>query len=325
MNKIGTLALACAVTLTIASTARAQEKPGGPGPSKKDSFEELLKSYRQGGGSHRFVVGDTAMKHGEFVTVTAKGMDPISGVFVWADPKSGKVYIRQKAGMPPIAVPGRDIEKIRPAAGAPDKGGVKPAIEGEAQAAPGNEIHTMTIQDGPNTRTYFFDSSLSPAERDQLGAIERAGTDLAQKAALVESLRNSLENAANDSGVTVIPGGGGYGGYGYMPPYLGYPYYYPVAYYNLYYYLYYPMFGGYPYGYGGFPGYYGGGYGGGGGGGGSTVVVNNSGGGSGVAALSKSLAEAQNALTDAQKTYAAVRNRGIYDSDGRIIAVRLEE
>ena len=236
-----------------------------------------------------------------------------------ADPKSGKLYIRAKAGQPPIGVPARDIDKIEritPAIGTPDKGGVRPAIEfaDKPARAPQYEIHTMTVRNGFYTTTYFYDTSLSPAERDQLSALERASDDVVQKSNTIESLSQAMQNAANDSGVTVAQGG--YSGYS---PYLAYPYYYPVAYYNLYYYLYYPMVPGY--GYGGFPGY---GYGG--GGGNSTVVVRDSGSsGQSIAALTKSLTEARAALVEAQKTYVAVARRAIYDPSGQIVAVRLEE
>jgi hypothetical protein len=328
MKKLGMFALACGVTLAMAAAARAQVQPavvaGGQPTDKKskkdkDSFEALLKSYQQGG-TNRFAVGDDSMTHGDFVTLKSKN-GPVTGVFVYSDPKTGKVYIRQKAGMPPVAVPSRDIDQIRPAGTTSDKGAVKPAMESGSATQPGGyEVHGLTINNGPTATTYYFDSSLSPGERDQLSAIENAGNDVARKAALVQSLRQSLENAANDTGVTVVPSGG-YGGYGgYGAPYLAYPYYYPVAYYNLYYYLYYPMWGGYG-GYGGYPGNWGGGYGG----GGSTVVVNNSGGGSSVAAISKSLAEASSALADAQKSYASLRGRAIHDAEGRVIAVRLDE
>jgi hypothetical protein len=327
MSKLGMLGLACGVMLAATGAAKAQVQPaGGAGatiqdkPLNKDSFEALKKSYQQGESFARYGQGEKVVNHGDWVRVTPKGGEPITGVFVWSDPKTGKLYIRRKAGTAPVAVPARDgvIDRIRPAVDGDEKGGVIPPVLGYEKPAsdPGYEIHTMTVRNGPYTTTYYYDSSLSPGEQDQLGAIEKAGSAVVQKGTLVESLRKSLEYAANDSGTTVVQNGGGYG---YGAPVFAYPYFYPIGYYNLYYYLYYPWYGGYPYGYG-WPGYYSGGSG-------STVVVNNSGdGGAKIAALTKSLGEAQASLAEAQKNYLALWQRSaIYDPSGRIVAVRLEE
>jgi hypothetical protein len=320
----GTAAMAAAV---LAPFAPAQDKPP-PIESKqvkKDTFADLLKGYQQGTGSYRFVSGDETLTSGDFVAISRKGNNErLSGVFVYADAKSGKLFIRPKAGQPPIGVLSRDvdkIERIRPAVGTPDKGGVRPAIETGEKASAGYEIHTMTVHNGTNTTMFFYETSLSGAERDQLSAMEKAGNDLVQKGNSVESLRQALETAANTPPTTVVEtsnGGNGYPGYAY-------PYYYPVAYYNMYWVAYggplpatvnYPF---YPASYMGYPGN-------GGGGGNTTVVVQNTGSnGQGIAELTKSLGEAQAALVEARKTYVATTNRAIVDPNGRIVAVRLEE
>jgi len=56
------------------------------------------------------------------------------------------------------------------------------------------------------------------------------------------------------------------------------------------------------------------------------VVIRDSGSNAqSIAALTKSLNEAQTALADAQKNYLAATQRAVYDPNGRIVAVRLEE
>ncbi len=244
MTKLRMLALACGVTLAVAPLAPGQDKtpPIQKKELKKDTFDELLKSYQQGATYASYRSGDQVLNTGDFVTVNTKGEGKVTGVFVWADPKSGRLYIRTRAGLPPIGVPARDadkIERIAPASGTAPKNGIRPAIEMDqtpAQAGQGGpEIHTMTVRNGPSTSTFFYDNSLSAAERDQLGAIEKAGGDLVQKSNTVDTLRQALQNAASDNGTSVVQGG-----------YGAYPYYYPLAYYNPFYYYnpYYGFFGG---------------------------------------------------------------------------------
>jgi len=145
--------------------------------------------------------------------------------------------------------------------------------------------------------------------------MEKAANDVLEQSAIVESLNRAVQNIGNEPTAVVLGGGGGGYGYGYGYPY---PYYYPVDYY----YVYYPMFGnmpyspGYGYGYGGYGGY---------GGGGPPGVVQNSGSSADPAKLMKSLSEAQAALANTQKTLAMASNRAIRDTEGRIVAVRLEE
>jgi hypothetical protein len=323
MNKVRMLALGCGVTLAAVLAAPAPAQPGAP-PAQPQKEPPAAQAKTPTPGVAMASLGGKQVSHGDLVTFTQDGKQ-VQGRFVFMDPASNTMYVRTEPGKPPMKVPtqGLDDLKVVPAAGGPDKGGIQFAIEGDGkQPTPGNEIFTMEVNNGPFTTRFFYDNSLSPAERDELSAIEKASRDVAQKAMLVQSLRKSLEDAANnpDSGTTVVQTGGA----GYTPPAYpyywyssyNYPYLYPVGYYNLYYYLYYPMYPGLPYG----PGSYGGG------GGNSTVVVQNSGSGtSNVASLTKSLNEAQAALAQAQQNLAAANNRAVYDPSGRIVAVRLEQ
>jgi hypothetical protein len=325
MIKLRVLVLACGVTLAVLPVAGAQDK--GPTIQKKqvnkDTYEDMLKSYQQGGGSYRFVSGDETLTSGDLVTIARKGAEgKVTGVFVYADPKTNKLYVRPKAGQAPVSIPAKDIDKIErisPAVGSPEKGGIKPAIEFGDKPAPKYEIHTMTVRNGTSTSTFYYDNSLSPAERDQLGAMERASNDLVQKSTTIETLRAAMENAANDSGTTVVQTAAPV-----YPSYIVDPYYYPyVGYYNAYYYPDFPLGTGGPY-WGLYGGLYGVGYYG--GASNTTVVVRDSGNaGQSMAALAKSLSEAQAALNEAQKNYTAMSRRGIYDPSGHIVAVRLEE
>ena len=340
MIKLRMLVLACGVTLAAGPLAPVAPAQGKPPPIKtkevkKDTFADLLRNYQQTG-SYRFVSGDESLTSGQFVTITRKDKGKVSGVFVYADPKSNKLYIRPKAGATPVAVPSNEIEHIdltRPAGtGTTGKGGIKPAIETGEKSAPSYEIHTLTIHDGPMTRTFHYETSLSDAERNQLNALERARTDLLQKRTRVESLSEMIDNAATAPPVTIAQGGPGVALAPYFAPYAFYGYYpgfynpfqwnwpgYSSGWSNYGYEI--PALAYYP-AYGGFGTY--GGYGG--AGGGSTVVVTNPGStGQNVAELTKALKEAQTALNDAEKAYVAANQRAIFDNDGRIVAVRLAE
>jgi len=327
MTKVPMLALACGVASAALALAPWASAPGKTPPiqkkeAAKQSFDDLLKSHQQGNGSYRFVSGDETLTSGDAVSITRKGADKrVTGTFVYSDSKTGKLYIRPRAGERPVGIPAGDVDKIErvtPAVGTPEKGGIRPAIEQGEKPAQRYEIHTMTVQNGPYRTTFFYDMSLSGAERDQLSAMEKAGNDIVQKGTTIESLRTAMQNAATDTGTSVVQTAAP--AYGQYIP--AYPYYYPVEYYNLYYYLYYPMVPFAPYG-ATFPGY---GYGYGGGGGNTTVVIRDSGSNAqSIAALTKSLNEAQTALADAQKNYLAATQRAVYDPNGRIVAVRLEE
>jgi hypothetical protein len=298
MNTFRMLVVACGMVLAGAMSAPAQEK--------------AQDKPREEAGSYRFVSGDEVLTHGDSVTLVRKGGEKVSGTFVWADPKSGRMFVRPKAGVAPVAVMAKDVDKIEritPAIGQLEKGGVRPAIETEGKPLPKYEIHSMSVRNGPYTSTFFYDLSLSSAERDQLRAMEKAANEVARQGTLIESLNQAIQDSARTDNVNVVqtayPGYGAYAGVPY--PYL-YPYYYPVNYYVTYYAMY-PAyaFGYYPFG-------------------GSTVVMQNSGTGTETQAkLTKSLSEAQAALAAAQKDLAMATNRAIYDPAGRVVAVRLEE
>lgn len=337
MMKLRMLVLACGALVAagpLTPVAPAQDKapPIQTKQVKKDTYQNLLNNYQQGGGNYRFVSGDETLTSGDFVSISRKGMGKVSGVFVYSDPKTGKLYVRAKAGQRPIAVPSSDIEKIeriRPAVGTTGKGGIKPAIETGEKQGPNYEIHTMTVHNGPETTMFHYGTSLSDAETNELRALERARTEVLRKRAMVDSLSQAIDNAAAPP-VNIVAtntgGGYGYGGYPYYAytPYAGFGYYSPV---------YTPWVIGWPgwnYGltnYGvaspgwGWPGMYP--YGG---GSNSTVVVENTGStGQSVAALTKALGEAETALATARKNYIAASQRAVYDPSGHIVAVRLEQ
>jgi len=259
------------------------------------------------------------------VTITRKDNEKVTGTFVWADPKNNRLFIRPKAGQAPVAVATNDVDKIEriaPAVGTTGKGTVRPAIEGDGPS-PSYEITTMRVHNGPYTTQFFFDDSLSPAEREQLRAMEKASNDVAQKGMEIESLSKAIQNANEQPATTVVSTGGGYG-YAASPYVVPYPFVYPVAYG-----LYSPLppgmnFGGnYLYYYGGIPTNYMAAYPT---GNNTTVVTQNSGDNAKtLAALTKSLGEARTALADAQKRNTAMANRAVYDPSGRIVAVRLEQ
>ncbi len=329
MLLLGCGAVLAAGPLTPIAHAQGKAPPIQTKQVKKDTYQNLLSNYQQGGGSYRFVSGDETLTSGDFVTISRKGAGKVTGVFVYSDPKTGKLYVRPKSAQPPIAVPANDIDKIeriQPAMGTTGKGGVKPAIETGEKPAPHYEIHTLTVHNGPEATTYHYSTSLSPGEREQLDALEQARATMQEKRAIADSLSQAIENEANTPPVTVVQTGGGgpgYGSYYSYPAFAGYGYYNP---------MYTPWITGWPgFNFGwtnygasvpgwGYPAYYGGG------GGNSTVVVANSGStGQSVAALTKALNEAETAFADAQKHYAALSQNAVYDPSGHIVAVRLEK
>jgi hypothetical protein len=310
------LALACGVALAAGPLAQVAPAQGKSKETKKEADT----------GSYRFVSGDETLTSGDQVSIKRKNMDKVTGVFVYADPKSNTLYVRPKSGQPPIAVPASEIDKverIRPAGTTGGKEGVRPAIDAGEKGAPSYEIHTMTIHDGPSVRTFYYSTSLSPGEAEQLQAMERAGADVLRKRAMVDSLGAAIQDAATAPPATAVveTAGPGFGYPAYMAPYAYYGYNLTFNW---------PLFNAPGYGFGlpsfGYatfaPAYYG--YGG---GSNSTVVVQNGGGSTGqsVAALTKALGEAEAALADAQKNYVAVSQRAIYDGNGRIVAVRFEK
>jgi hypothetical protein len=308
------LALACGVALAAGPLA-----PVAPAQGKTKETKQAADT-----GTYRFVSGDETLTSGDQVSINRKNMGKVTGVFVYADPKSNTLFVRPKSGQPPIAVPASEIDKverIRPAGTTGGKGGVRPAIDAGEKGAPTYEIHTMTIHDGPSVRTFYYSTSLSPGEAEQLRAMEQARADVMQKRAMVDSLGAAIQDAATAPPATAVVQTAG-PGYGY-PAYVA-----PYAYYGYNLVFNWPLFNAPGYGFGlpsfGYatlaPEYYGGG-------GNSTVVVQNGGGGAGqsLAALTKALSEAEAALADARKNYDTVARRAVYDGDGRIVAVRFAE
>ena len=243
-------------------------------------------------GTYRFVSNKEVLTHGDAVTMTRKsGGATVSGVFVYADETSGRLFVRPQAGRPPVAVAVRDIDKIdriTPASGRADKGGVRPAIDTGATPAPNYEIHEMRGYNGPYMSIYFDSSSVSAEERKQLLAIEQASTNLVSKGALVASLRQAIQEAASELST---------------PQYENIPYsflaYYPTAY---------PVYSS-----------------------GNLLIVvpapivdNRPNVANSLAILAKNLKEAEADLAIARKNYDVVSSQAVYEPGGHIVAVRLK-
>jgi len=321
--------VALGVALAATPFLAAQEKTADVQPTAQ---EKGAKKQAANQGMYRYVSGNETLTHGDEVTLTRKGEGgKVKGTFVWMDPKSNRLYIRPEAGAAPVAVAADDIDKmerVTPVANVQDKGGVRPAInDGDPQARPNSEIHVLEIYNGTTKSVHHFGDKLSRAERERLAEIDRAAADVADKRLTIQSLSRSVQNMGTDTGTAVVQTAA-------APPtlpYWAYPfydYYAPGGYATPYYYPSYGPYAGPMYGLG-----YGAGYGLGYGYGGygmgaapSTVVVQTSGGGGASRSdLMKSLGEAQTALANAQKSYAAVQNNAVYGSGGQIIAVRMPE
>jgi hypothetical protein len=353
MNQFRLLALVVGVTLAANQVVVAQEKPepGTPAIQKTEVKEGRAtaqpQSNNQGAATSRFVSGDEVLNHGDAVTITRKGDGTkVSGNFVWADPKAGRLYIRPKAGEAPVAVPTDDVGKIERIAlvgNAPDQSTVKPAVLTGDRAPIRSEIQSMEIFNGPFKSVAYNGPPLSAPERERLSALQKATNAVAEKGMLVQSLKRDIQNAStSDSSVNVYQSNPWVATF----PYYAFPlysYYYPWSYYGPYYYSSYPSsyfnpYFNYAYGlsyyspyyysyyvpyyssfYPAFPTFW---YGG----GSTNVVVNTTGGEDATLKnLKKSLSEAQNSLAEAQKNYAAIQNRAIYAPNGQIVAVRMEE
>jgi len=325
MNALRML-VALGVALAAVPFAAAQEKAPdevSPAPQQETKKQETTRpqpSAGKGEGMYRYVSGDLTMTHGDQVTIAGKnGQGEVKGTFLWMDPKSNLLYVRTKPGQPPVAVPAANVT---------GKGGVKFANNPEEESSRTPEVQSLEIYNGTNKSVHHSGPALSPAERQRLGEIDKAAADVAEKRAMVQSLERSLKDAGSESTIKVVQ----------VPaapstplPYWAYPfydYYAPGGYYTPYYYPSYgPWFGygyglGYGMGYG--PGY---GWGSGTAAASPTVVVQTSAGNGGAARaeLRKSLSEAQTALAQAQKQYAAVQNSAIYGPGGQIVAVRMPE
>ena len=264
-----------------------------------ERYGELVQGFQGNADSARFVSGDEKLTHGDFVTLHRKAGEAVRGMFVWADPK-GRLYIRTKAGERPTAVPANDIAKIDrvvPASGQADKGKVTPAIEGDTDNRPTYEIQTMTVRNGPVPVTYYFDNSLSDAERKELRALEKAAADVSEKQMQVAAHQQALDDAIGRSAAPPM--------YADAGPYA----YYPNMPYT------YSDWANYPYPW--FPGRFT-----------YVVVVPQNAPETQTldpAKLQKNVSDAKAALETSRKNYAALASHAVYDNRGHIVAVRLEE
>jgi hypothetical protein len=251
--------------------------------------------------TYRVVANDEILTHGNAVTITSKtGSANVSGVFVYADPKSARLYVRPRAGQAPVAVALNEIQKIDRIAPAVDrsvKDGVRPAIESDARPISSFEIHELQVRNGPYTNVYFYESSLSPKEQEQLTTITRTAADVEAKGLMVDRLSRAIQEAVTEwtvpsvpllSAEVILP-------YAY-PPLFVLPTNSPTTNSVI------------------LPGY-------------AAIVPTSvrrhprdS-----LAELTKSLSEAEAALAMSRKNYETACSRAIYEPGGRIIAVRLED
>lgn len=136
-------------------------------------------------GTYRFVTNDEILRHGDVLTITRKGgAAKLSGVFVYADEKSGRLFVRPQPLSAPVAIAANDVEKIdriTPAVGRADSGEVRAAFRADEKSRPAYEIHEMLGHNGPYTAVYFYESTLSPGERQQLLSIEKASGEVVEK------------------------------------------------------------------------------------------------------------------------------------------------
>jgi hypothetical protein len=254
-------------------------------------------------GTHRFVSNDEVLTHGDVVTIKRKaGQDSVSGVFVRADPRSGRLFVRPQPGQAPVAVATNDIEKvdrITPTLGRPGNGGIRPAIGNDERPTPTYEIHELEVRNGPYSKFYYYDSSLSPSERQLLMAISRASADVEAKGQQVDLVSRMLHEAIAERVAPRLP---------VVLAADAFPYAYPqiLIVEN-------PLTANpvYLVGYSAVVP--------------TPVVVKRWASAESLADLSKNLRDAEAAFAEARKVYETARERAIYEPAGHIIAVRLED
>jgi hypothetical protein len=251
--------------------------------------------------TYRVVSNDESFAHGTSVQITRKtGSPKVSGVLVYADPKVGCLYVRPGAGQAPVAVALNEIQKIDRIAPALDrsvKDGVRPAIEIDARPRSAYEIHELQIRNGPYTKVHFYESSLSPSERELLRTISRTSADVEAKGLLVDSLSRAIQEAVTDLTVPALP----IISPAYFPPDAYQPPFVLVANSS----MTNPVI---------VPGYTGG-----------VLTAAPAPRPDSLAELMKRLSEAEAALAMSRKNYEAACSRAIYEPGGRIIAVRLDD
>ncbi len=266
-------------------------------------------------------LGGEGLHNGDMVSLRRKGVEGrLNGTFVYEDAKTSRIFVRPRAGEAPVPVALKDIEdveRIVPASTSGGKDGVRFATD-DGPRARHREIYMLEIYNGPVKEVRYYGPNLSPAEKQELAALQKAANELTADQETAVHLERSLNEQptpaelmaqqyrlasmlalASTSGFT-------YSNYGFNPS----PYNFGGN-------LFYPAVSG-PYF------------------GGTMPIINT------VAApaptpaagqapqpsqaeLMKSLKEARERVEQDRQALASLRNRAILDSDGSIVAVRLDE
>jgi len=289
--------------LLTAGALAAQERPAVASGEQKTNQKQADPGVRP-------AFGEGGARPGEYVAVTRKDGQKMTGTLVWIDEKNNRLYLRPQPGQAPVAIARDDVNTV--AVQPREDGGIRTASTGYTT---GYEIHTIEIFNGPNRSLHFFDRTLSPEERARLAEMEKSADDVARKSEIVDSLSEELKNQAQYGNQPTVVSTYNAGAYNYMP-FAFYPvnYYFPYATVYPFYNNYFPYAYTFPY------------VGGGAAGQNSTVVVQNpSGSSSSPGELLKALTTAQEQLAQARSNYTAARNLAIFDGQGRVVAVRLDE
>lgn len=308
MRRAPLAALACGTLLLATAALPAQQKAGPVVKKKVVSADEYRKL--RAAAEARPAAGENTLKHGDFVTLSRRAGGRLSGVVVYAEQASDRLFVRPRSGAAPVAVSLKDVTEIER---------IVPAASTGASEA---EITPLEIFNGAVRTVHFFAPTLSPGEKEQLRDLESAANKLAEQQNLAELVEEQMARGLSDDetgAVTVtqrggfgggLPYGFGYGGGG------GYPYMSFVPFYRyLPYSLSYWPFVNY------FPMYYGAG----GVGGQSTVVVQRPSREETQANLMKQYDRLTESLGKARQSYDSARRRAVFDDEGRLIAVRNNE
>jgi hypothetical protein len=110
-------------------------------------------------------------RHGRLVRVTPVGQkEPIQGILVRTDGKTGRIYVRTEPGAPPRIFTDKEIAKV-------EKGMIKHVGYQEDVTRP--EIQPMVIMNGPRRTVTYSASTLSPGELSLLREMEASENALA--------------------------------------------------------------------------------------------------------------------------------------------------
>ena len=182
-------ALLLILTPLLASPAGAQGVVVKKKVVSADQYQKMTEDATRG------VLSGEALHNGDLVSIRRKGQEGrLNGTFVYEDGKNNRILVRPKAGATPVAVPLKDIEeidRIMPASTEGGKGGVRFASD-EAAAARG-EIHVLEVFNGPVKEVRYYGANLSPAEKQELAALQKAANDLAADQEAAARLERTLQ------------------------------------------------------------------------------------------------------------------------------------